>query len=60
MKWQGMGESSCSIARSLAVIGDRLTLLMLRNAYLRTRRFDGFQSQFGITRHVFVDRLKMT
>lgn len=58
MKWQEMGESPCSIARSLAVIGDRWTLLILRNAYLRTRRFDDFQTQLGVTRHVLADRLK--
>lgn len=57
MKWQDLGELPCSIARSLSVIGDRWTILILRNAFLRVRRFDDFQQQLGITRHILADRL---
>lgn len=57
MKWGELSETPCSIARSLAVIGDRWTMLILRNAFLRTRRFDDFQEQLGITRHLLVQRL---
>ncbi len=48
----------CSLARTLSVIGDRWTLLILRNAFMRTRRFDDFHQQLGITKHVLSDRLK--
>lgn len=58
MKWQDVGEQPCSIARSLSVIGDRWTMLLLRNAFLGTRRFDDFQAQLGVTRHVLAERLK--
>lgn len=58
MKWDDIGSLNCSIARSLALIGDRWTLLLLRNAFLGTRRFDDFQSQLGVTRHVLAERLK--
>jgi DNA-binding HxlR family transcriptional regulator len=57
MKWQTLNRVPCSVARSLAVIGDRWTILILRNAFLRTRRFDDFQEQLGITRHVLANRL---
>ena len=57
MKWREMGESPCPIARSLAIVGDRWTILILRNAFLRTRRFDDFQAQLGITRHLLASRL---
>lgn len=57
MKWQDLGETPCSIARSLSVVGDRWTLLILRNAFLKVRRFDDFQAQLGITRHLLADRL---
>jgi DNA-binding HxlR family transcriptional regulator len=57
MKWQELDRTPCSIARSLAVIGDRWTILILRNAFLRTRRFDDFQAQLGITRHLLANRL---
>ncbi|MGH6680724.1 MAG: winged helix-turn-helix transcriptional regulator, partial [Bradyrhizobium sp.] len=34
------------------------TLLILRECFLRTRRFEGFQSALGITRHLLAERLK--
>ncbi len=58
MKWQEVGEQPCSVGRSLSVIGDRWTLMVLRNAFLGTRRFDDFQSILGVTGHVLADRLK--
>ena len=57
MKWQNLNETPCSIARSLAIVGDRWTILILRNAFLRTRRFDDFQAQLSITRHLLANRL---
>lgn len=57
MKWQDVGEMSCSVARTLSVIGDRWTMLVVRNAFLGTRRFDDFQSTLGMTRHLLADRL---
>jgi len=57
MKWQDIGGLNCSIARTLAVIGDRWTLLVIRNAFLGTRRFDDFHASLGMTRHVLADRL---
>lgn len=58
MKWDNVGELPCSVARALSVLGDRWTILILRNAFMRTRRFDDFQKQLGVTRHVLADRLK--
>lgn len=57
MKWQNVGEMPCSVARSLSILGDRWTLLVLRNAFLGMRRFDDFQTNLGVTRHVLADRL---
>ncbi|MDF2445932.1 MAG: Transcriptional regulator, HxlR family [Moraxellaceae bacterium] len=57
MKWQDVGEMPCSVARSLSILGDRWTLLILRNAFLAVRRFDDFQSQLGVTRHILAERL---
>jgi DNA-binding HxlR family transcriptional regulator len=48
----------CSVARTLSVIGDRWTLLVLRDAFLRTRRFEDFQRRLGVTRHLLADRLR--
>ena len=58
MKWQDLNTLPCSLARTLSVVGDRWTLLILRNAFMRTRRFDDFYTQLGITKHVLSDRLK--
>lgn len=57
MKWNEIGAENCSLARSLAVVGDRWTLLILRDAFLRIRRFDDFQSSTGIARRVLAERL---
>ena len=57
MKWSDVGEQSCSVARTLSVIGDRWTLLILRNAFMGVRRFDDFYAGLGVTRHVLASRL---
>lgn len=57
MRWQELDQQPCSLARTLAVVGDRWTLLVLRDAFLGVRRFEAFQSRLGVTRHVLSDRL---
>jgi len=57
MRWDDIGKMHCSVARALSVVGDRWTLLILRDAFLRTRRFEHFQKSLGITRHRLADRL---
>ncbi|MGE0795919.1 MAG: winged helix-turn-helix transcriptional regulator, partial [Acidimicrobiia bacterium] len=47
----------CSIAGTLALIGDRWTFLILRDAFRGVRRFDAFQEDLGIARNVLTDRL---
>lgn len=58
MKWQDIGELNCPIARTLSVVGDRWTVLILRNAFMRVRRFDDFQATLGIPKHILSVRLK--
>jgi DNA-binding HxlR family transcriptional regulator len=58
MRWDEISAMPCSIARTLSVIGDRWTLLILRDAFLRTRRFEDFQRQLGMTRHLLAGRLR--
>ena len=58
MKWNTLEEEPCSVGRTVAVIGDRWSLLILRECFLRKRRFEAFESSLGITRHVLADRLK--
>ncbi|UYV38165.1 helix-turn-helix transcriptional regulator [Rhodobacteraceae bacterium D3-12] len=58
MKWNDLDKESCPIARGLSVIGDRWTLLILRDLFFGLRRFDELQASLGITRHLLADRLK--
>ena len=58
MRWGELKREKCSVARTVSVIGDRWTLLILRDCFLRVRRFDEFERRLGITRHVLADRLK--
>ena len=51
MRWDDIDKQVCSVARALSVVGERWTMLILRDAFLGTRRFDQFQSNLGITRH---------
>jgi len=44
MKWDALEDEPCSLARTVAVIGDRWSLLILRECFLRIRRFDEFQA----------------
>ena len=48
---------NCSIARALEVVGERWTLLIIRDVFLGLRRFDQFQESLGIARNVLTDRL---
>ena len=50
-------DAPCSIAGSLDLIGDRWTILILREAFRGIRRFDGFQRDLGMARNILSDRL---
>ena len=49
----------CSIARSLEVIGERWTLLILRDAIAGMERFEEFQESLGVASSVLTSRLKL-
>ena len=48
---------NCSIARALEVVGDRWTLLIIRDVVLGLRRFDEFLDSLGIASNVLTERL---
>jgi DNA-binding HxlR family transcriptional regulator len=50
-------DQNCSIARALEIVGERWTLLIVRDAFLGLSRFDEFQQSLGIARNVLTDRL---
>jgi DNA-binding HxlR family transcriptional regulator len=50
-------DQNCSIAASLEVVGERWTILVVRDALLGIRRFEDFQARLGVSRAVLSDRL---
>lgn len=57
MRWNDLEEQQCSVSRAVSVLGDRWTLLILRDCFLRVRRFEQFQARLGIARRVLAERL---
>ena len=47
-----------SVARTLELVGERWTLLIVRDAFLGVRRFGDFADRLGIARNVLQDRLE--
>ena len=50
--------ANCSIARTLELVGEKWTLLVLREAFYGLRRFEDFQSTIGCVRNVLSTRLQ--
>jgi DNA-binding HxlR family transcriptional regulator len=48
----------CSVARTLEIVGERWTILILRDAFLGIRRFDDFQRSLSVARNVLNTRLQ--
>ena len=51
------GDERCPIARALDVLGEKWTLMVVRDALAGSTRFSDFQSSLGIPRDVLADRL---
>jgi DNA-binding HxlR family transcriptional regulator len=58
MKRTSFAEMHCSVARTLEVVGEWWTMLVIREAFNGVRRFDEFQGKLGIARNVLSDRLR--
>lgn len=52
-------DQVCSIARALEVVGERWSILIVREALLGTARFDEFLGSLGIARNVLTGRLSL-
>jgi DNA-binding HxlR family transcriptional regulator len=51
------GSQTCSIAATLEVVGERWSLLIVRDVFLGLRRFDEIQRNLGIARNILQTRL---
>jgi DNA-binding HxlR family transcriptional regulator len=58
MQRTNFGDMACSIARTLDVIGEPWSPLILRDIYVGIGRFDQIQQDLGISRKVLAERLK--
>lgn len=59
MKRTRLEESTCPIARSLDIIGDWWSLLIVRDALRGITRFGEFQKSLGIAKNMLTTRLKL-
>lgn len=50
---------NCQVARAMAVLGERSTLLVMREVFNGVRRFDDMQRHSGVNRQVLSNRLAM-
>ena len=57
MAYGDLEHEPCSIARPVALLGDRWTLIVLRQAFAGIRRFEEFQSTVGLSRSLLSERL---
>ena len=57
-KWGEVEDTLCPIARSTAIVGDRWTMLIIRELFAGCTRFDQIQAQTGATAQMLAARLK--
>jgi DNA-binding HxlR family transcriptional regulator len=58
MRWNEIDTMTCSIARTLSVVGDRWTMLIIRDLFLGVRRFEAIQQDLRLTPHRLSHRLR--
>lgn len=59
MNSKNTAENTCPIARTLDVLGDAWTILILRDANSGVTRFDQFRKNLGIAPTMLTNRLEM-
>ena len=58
VKQSRLANKECSMARAMEVVGDRWTILILREAYYGVTRFDEFEHYVGVAPNILSSRLK--
>ena len=57
-KRTSLKDSTCPVARSMELIGDCWTMMIIRDAMLGARRFGEFQKSLGLAKNILAVRLK--
>ncbi|MFE7764709.1 winged helix-turn-helix transcriptional regulator [Streptomyces sp. NPDC057438] len=58
MEWLEVSTDNCPVQRTLDVVGEKWSLLILRDATNGVRRFDDFRRHMGLSEAVLSDRLR--
>ena len=59
MKYKSFEHMNCSVAQALTILGERWTLLIIRDAMFGAKRFSQFERSLGIARNILTARLNM-
>lgn len=59
MKYKTFDHLNCSLAQTLSIIGERWTLLILRDAFFGAKQFNQFERNLGIAKNILSARLNM-
>ena len=57
MELKSFAGMDCSVAQCLEVVGDRWSMLIIRDAFMGVTRFDQLQERLGISRNILQQRL---
>jgi DNA-binding HxlR family transcriptional regulator len=57
MQHKSFSQMHCSIAQCLEIVGERWSLLIVRDVFLGATRFDDIQQRLGISRNILNQRL---
>lgn len=57
-KRRSLKADSCPMARTLDIVGDQWSLLIVRDAFDGMTRFGEFQQSLGVAKNILADRLK--
>jgi len=58
MRWIDFDSEACSVHRTLEVVGEKWTMLLIRDAANGVHRFDDFRRHVGLSEAVLADRLR--
>lgn len=58
-KRKSLADAPCPVARALDAVGERWSLLIVRDAFDGVRRFSDFQASLGVARNILAARLRM-
>jgi len=58
MEWRELDLGNCSVAATLSLVGERWTLLIMREVFAGLHRFDEIADHLGVSRRVLSERLR--